>query len=433
MNNNYLVRNHRDFSFTVSSADKEYLIINNKKYLDMTAGTTHFATLGYNDTRIINQIQKQLKKFTHVDYKKWIDPNVIRLSKIIGSNSPSNCNQVYFAGNSGGEACEAAMKLSYQYHYNNGDKKKVWFISRNQSYHGSSNDALALGERPNLSFYKPILNHKRAKVSMHHPLKLKKRNETLEDYTNRCVLELENKIISIGPEKVSAFIGETIMGGLVGDVPPAKNYWKKISQVCKKYNVHLILDEVYCGTGSTGKYFCYEYDNVEPDFVYIGKTLAAGYGALSAVITKKKIIEKILNSHGMLQHSTTFQAHSLNLSAALAVQNICSKKSFLQNVEKKGKYIQKIINSELISNPFFVNVRGRGLRISLEYKCNDMNLFGNTIENILFNKYNIITSGKWHRISITPPLTINFKQIDYYLDKMIQEFKNLSKNWRKNV
>lgn len=430
LNKYNLIRNHKDFSFTVKKADKEYLYINNDKYLDMTAGITHFAILGYNKKEIIRAIKIQLKKFTHIDYKKWIDPNVYSLSNIISKNSPSKCNQVYFCGNSGGEACETALKMSYQYHFLNGDKQKTWFISRNQSYHGSSNDALALGERPNLSFYNLMLNNKRAKIQMHHPLKLKKINETNENYTDKCVKELEDKILKIGPERVAGFVGETIMGGLVGDVPPNKNYWKKISKICRKYNVHLILDEVYCGTSSSGKYFCYEYDEVAPDITYIGKTLGAGYGALSAVICKKKIIDTIFNKHGRLEHSTTFQAHSLNLAAALEVQKICSKKYFINEVYKKGEYMRNVLKSELESNPFFLNVRGRGLRMSLEYDCKNKNNFGSTIEKNLFNNYKIVTSGKWHRISITPPLTINFDQINFYLDNLIKEFKKVSKSWK---
>ena len=97
-----------------------------------------------------------------------------------------------------------------------------------QSYHGSTADALALGERPNLEFYRKGLSKFRARINMHHPKYLMKKDETLDQYAKRSAKELEQKIIEIGPEKVCGFVAETIMGGLVGDVPPAPNYWKYI-------------------------------------------------------------------------------------------------------------------------------------------------------------------------------------------------------------
>ena len=135
-------------------------------------------------------------------------------------------NKVYFSGNSGAEACEAALRMSYQVHYDLGKPKKRWFISRTQSYHGSTADALSLGERPNLEFYRKGLSNKRARIEMHHPKYLMKKGESLNDYAKRSALLLEKKILQIGPENVAGFVGETIMGGLVGDVPPAPSYWK---------------------------------------------------------------------------------------------------------------------------------------------------------------------------------------------------------------
>ena len=111
------------------------------------------------------------------------------------------------------------------------------------------------------------------------------------EYSKRSAKELEQKIVSIGSENICAFVAETISGGLVGDVPPTKNYWKEIRKICNKYNIHLILDEVWCGTGTTGKSYCFDWDNITPDFVFLSKTLAAGYGALSAVVTTNKISE----------------------------------------------------------------------------------------------------------------------------------------------
>ena len=228
----------------VSNADGVYIYKKNgEKLLDTTAGGTSYSILGWNHPEINSAIKEQLNRFGHLDYKLWSDENTEDLADLLLSRAEHGLDRVYFSGNSGAEACEAAMKMSYQVHFDLGKPEKKWFISREQSYHGSTADALALGERPNLEFFRPMLSPYRARIPMHHPLYLKGENETSDDYAKRSANELEEKILEIGPDKVSGFVGETIMGGLVGDVPPAKNYWKYIREVCNRYDVHLILDE----------------------------------------------------------------------------------------------------------------------------------------------------------------------------------------------
>ena len=402
---------------------------NGRKILDLTGGINSHAILGYGNKKVINAIKKQADLFTHVDYKFWNDENLLKLSNTILKNSNNGLSSVYFAGNSGSEACEAALLMSYQSHYITGNKKKKYVISREQSFHGSTTGALSLGERKNTIFYSKNFNLKRIKIPMHHPLYLKRKNENLDDYAKRSAKYLESAILKIGPKNVGAFVGETIMGGLVGDVPPAPNYWKYIQKICNKYNVHLILDEVYCGTGSSGKYFCFDWDKIKPDFIFIGKTLAAGYGALSAVITTKKI-EKILKSSGRLQHNTTYQGHSLSAAAAYEVQKIVNKKSFLDKVNTIGKFMRKNLTKELKNHPFFRQIRGRGLRFSFEYDCKDRNNFSNKLYSNLLEKYNILTSTKFHRICFTPPLILSRKQAENSLDILISEFKKTSLKWR---
>jgi len=411
----------------VNKADGVYIYTENgKKLLDTTAGGTTYSILGWNHQEINSAIKEQLKRFSHLDYKLWSDRNTESLAKLLLSKAEHGLDRVYFSGNSGAEACEAAMKMSYQAHYDLGNPEKKWFISREQSYHGATSDALALGERPNLEFFRPMLSPYRAMIPMHHPLYLQRKDETLDDYAKRSAKELEDKILEIGAKNVAGFVGETIMGGLVGDVPPAPNYWKYIREVCDRYDVHLILDEVYCGTGTTGKIYCCDWDGIKPDFVFIGKTLAAGYGALSAVITSSEIESVIRLGQGRLQHTTTHQAHSISVAAALAVQKIIHNDNFLEGVHSLGKYMRKILAQELGNHPFFYDVRGRGLRFSLEYRCKEKNKFGNKLKIEMEKKHNILIDAKWHRVSFSPSLILSKDIADYILDGFVSTFKNVA-------
>ena len=406
-----------------------YLYTKNKKFLDMTGGSTSYAILGWSHPLVNKALKNQLKKFSHIDYKAWSDVNLEKLSNVLCKNKKHNLDRVYFSGNSGAEACEAALRMSYQIHYDLGKHSKKWFISRTQSYHGSTADALALGERPNLEFYRKGLSKFRSRIEMHHPIYLRKNGETVDQYAKRSANLLEQRILEIGPENVAGFVGETIMGGLVGDVPPAKNYWKYIRKICDKYDVHLLLDEIYCGTGSSGKMYCCDWDDVSPDFIFIGKTLAAGYGALSAVITSRKFESIIKKYQGRLQHTTTYQGHSLSAAAALAVQKIVNQKKFLNHVNFLGNHMRNILISELKNHEFYFDVRGRGLRFSFEYDCFQKDLFSEKLGEIMKNKYSILISSKFHRVCFTPPLILSKKQSEFVLETYIKEFKNLSSTW----
>jgi adenosylmethionine-8-amino-7-oxononanoate aminotransferase len=415
---------------TVARAEGNYIYTTDgTKILDVTAGGTSHAIVGWGHPSVVAAITAQLSRFTHMDYKIWRDEHVEQLASLLVSRAGHGLDRVYFCGNSGAEACEAAMKMSYQVHQDLGRKTRRWFISHTESYHGATSDALALGQRPNLEFYRQMLSPYRALIPMHHPYKLREAGETVDDYARRSAAILEAKILEIGPENVCAYLGETMMGGLIGDVPPAPNYWRYVRAVCDKYDVHLILDEVYCGTGSSGRIYCCDWDDVRPDFVFIGKTLAAGYGAVSAVITSSDIEGVIARVQGRLQHTTTFQAHSLGIAAALAVQTLIHDDDFLAHVVDLGQFMRSTIETELSSHPFFVNVRGRGLRFSFEYACPRQNEFGMALANRILTDHHIFTSIKWHRANFTPSLTLTRAQAEQALDVFIAEFKTQAASW----
>lgn len=417
----------------IISGDGMYLRTKSgKKYFDMTGGFTAHAVLGWGNKKIIESIHKQLCKVPHIDYKTFVDDNRSKLASILLKDSIHGLDRIFLCGGSGGEACEAAMHLSYQTHYLKGLREKQWFISRTQSYHGATTDCMAIGERPNLNFYSPLFPEKRAKIQEHNKFRHLKENESEIEYGQRCALELEKKILEIGSEKVCAFIGETIMGGLVGDVPPTSNYWFEIKKICEKYNVHLIVDEVWCGCGVSGKNFCIDWDKVTPDFIFLGKTFAAGYMPISGVVTSSKIEEVIKSTSGRLENSTTFQGHSACVAAALSCQEIINQEGFLEEVQRKGKKLRVSLEQLLIDHPFYNNVRGRGMRNSLEYSCKEQNLFGIAVAEEMKEKYSTLINGKWHRFTFSNSMLISDIELDRFLEQFTTVFKNIANKWDNN-
>lgn len=397
--------------------------------LDMSGGDTSHMVLGWNHPQINEAIHGQLKKFSHLDYKAWKDPNVEKLAALLTKEGASGLDKAYFCGNAGSEACETAMKMSYLVHKAKGFAGKTKVIGRLQSYHGSSTDTMSLTDRPNLQIHKPFFLDNKLFVSEHNIYRQGRQDESSAEYVKRCLDEIEQTIEANDPDTIMAFLGETMMGGLVGDVPPEPGYWSGVRALCDKYNIHLILDEVYCGTGTSGKYHCFEYDDVVPDFLMISKSLAAGYAPLSAVLTHSKYETLIHNSYdGRLAHSTTMQAYSLGVAAAIQVQSIIGEQEFLDGVYEKGVYFRGLIEASLRESAAFDNIRGRGLRFSVEHKTQDLDGFSRYIKQGMMEA-GINVNAKWHRSSFTPSLLITKAQIERVADQFIHVFKQAEKHY----
>jgi adenosylmethionine-8-amino-7-oxononanoate aminotransferase len=414
----------------IKTAEGIYLVTDDgRRLMDATAGSTSFAVLGYDHPEVLDAMREQMERFCHVDYNVWRNRTLEELADLLVSQAPAGLDRVYFCGNSGSEAIEAAMKLSYQVQYDAGKPEKSWFISREQSFHGATLQGIAMSELPILEFYENILPQRRARIPQHHALYWQEPKESLDDYARRGAKDLEAKIMEIGPERVCAFVGETMLGSLVGDVPPAPNYWRYIREVCNRYGVHLILDEIYCGNGRTGRSYCCSWDEVIPDFICLGKPLAAGYVPLSAVVTKREFEQTIANGQGRIQHGHTHQGHSLAAAAALAVQKVIHRPETLRHIETLGKHCRARLKSRLSEHPIYRDIRGRGLLFSLEYDLPRQPEFSAKIAEIMERRHGILVNAKWHRVSFTPPYTITTEEAERLIDAVADTIEELADGW----
>ena len=309
-------------------------------------------------------------------------------------------------------------------------KKKNIFISRNESYHGISLLAQTAGDRKHLKYFSPLYSNKNIKIRPHDPLHEKKKNETNNQYLQRSINDFKKKIKIIGSQRIFAFLGEPIMGQLQGDIPPLKNYWKEIRKLCTKNNIHLIMDEIYTGTGICGHYNCFSWDNFEPDFLLLGKTLSAGYVPLSAVLHNSEIEKLIKSKSGRVSFSTTHQGHSLGVASALAVQNIIINQKKTLHAYDLGNYFIKNLSDELKPVDQIKSCHGRGLRFSVEYNTNDNTNFSKKLYFRMKEKYRILLDIKWHRAGFRPSFLVDKKTADFVIDSFSKEIKELSKKFK---
>ena len=157
------------------------------------------------------------------------------------------------------------------------------------------------------------------------------------------------------------------MGATAGAVTATPGYFSRIREICDRYGIHLILDEVMCGTGRTGSMMAYQQEHIIPDIVTMAKGLAAGYQPIGALLCRPEIIETIRNNSGFFQHGHTFMGHATAVAASLATLKAIRKENLLENVVQRGKQIRAGLRNALGEHPFVGDIRGRGLFIGVEF------------------------------------------------------------------
>ena len=335
-----------------------------KQYLDASGGAA-VSCLGHEHPRVIRAIKKQadLPEYAHTSF--FTTPAAEELANFLIDRAPAGLDRVYFLS-SGSEAIEASLKLARQYFVEIGQSQRSYFIARRQSYHGNTLGALAVGgnearREPFLPILVPAYH-----VSPCYAYREQNPDETEEGYADRLASELESKILELGADKVAAFIAETVVGATLGAVPPVRTYFQKIREVCNKYKVLLILDEVMCGMGRTGRLYACAEDNVSPDLLVIAKGLGGGYQPIGAMIVSQSIYRTILNGSGSFQHGHTYIGHVLACAAALEVQKTIEEENLLENVTTRGEQLRSRLEDVLGNHPNVGNIRGRGLLVGVE-------------------------------------------------------------------
>src|SRR5690606_16889929 len=160
----------------------------------------------------------------------------------------------------------------------------------------------------------------------------------------RVADELESEILRLGPDTVAAFIAETVVGATLGAQPPVPGYFKRIREICDRYGVLLILDEVMCGMGRTGTLHACEQEGVAPDLMAIAKGLGGGYQPIGAVLLSDGIFDAFANGSGFFQHGHTYMAHPMAAAAGLAVQDVIRHDNLLENVRTMGAHLSRRLN-----------------------------------------------------------------------------------------
>ncbi|MBV1868553.1 MAG: aspartate aminotransferase family protein [Marinosulfonomonas sp.] len=335
-----------------------------KQYFDGSGGAA-VSCLGHGDADVTGAIKAQLDKvaFAHTGF--FTSEPAEELADKLIEHAPEGLERVYFVSG-GSEAVEAALKLARQYFVEIGQDTRHRVIARRQSYHGNTLAALATGGNMwRRAPFEPLMlgtTH----ISPCYEYRDRQPGETAQAYGERAAGELETEILRLGPDTVMAFVAEPVVGATLGAVPAVQGYFKRIREICDRYGVLLILDEVMCGMGRTGSMFACEQDGISPDILTIAKGLGAGYQPIGAMLCSQKIYAAIKDGTGSFQHGHTYIGHPTACAAALAVVCKLTDGGLAQHSGELGKKLQQALMDRFGQHQYVGDIRGRGLFQGLE-------------------------------------------------------------------
>lgn len=334
------------------------------RYLDGCSGAL-VANLGHGREDIARAIADQAARLAYVHAGAFTTEPAETLARMLAALAPGDLNRVFLVSG-GSEATETALKMARQYWVGRGRPEKYLVISRRLSYHGATLGALAMsGHAARRRPYRPLLAdfpqippcyHYRCPFCAHEP-----------DCNLRCADALEEEILRVGPEYVAAFIAEPVVGAAAGATTPPPGYFEAVRQICDRYDVLFIADEVMTGFGRTGRMFGIEHWAAVPDIIATGKGLSAGYAPLGAVIAREEIYRTTQSGSGGFIHGFTYSGHPPSAAAGVAVLTILQEEGLVEAAARQGEYLKAALLRLQDRHPIIGEVRGKGLMLGLEF------------------------------------------------------------------
>ncbi|MED0675760.1 MULTISPECIES: aspartate aminotransferase family protein [Aneurinibacillus] len=350
---------------TVSHGRGVYLYdTEGKAYIDGCSGAIT-ANIGHGVQSVIDAMKEQAQKVSFTYRSQFTSDAAEELATKLASWAPGDLDYVFFV-NSGSEATETAMKIAIQYWQEQGRTGKNKILSRWMSYHGITLGALSMsGHILRRKRFIPLLEEF---PSVEPPYCYRcPFGSTYPSCDLLCANQLEQAIHRIGADNIAAFIAEPIIGASAGAVTPPPYYYQRIKEICERYEILFIADEVMTGNGRTGKPFGIDHWGVVPDLMALGKGMSAGYTPMAATIASKRIIDVIAAGSKSIMSGHTFSANPQSAAVSLAVMKYIEDHRLIGKVEERGQQLIAGLQALMQKYEIIGDVRGKGLLCGMEF------------------------------------------------------------------
>ena len=411
------------------------------KYFDASSGPIT-CNIGHANPKVLEAIKNQSEKVCFASHAFFENKPNRDLAKNLVNLTGEKYDQAFFVSG-GSEAIEASFKLARQYSMVCGQTKKHKIIARAPSYHGSTMGAFSASDDTEMKENFQNLT----KISIKVPAPLAYRvpdNFDVLSYARFCLDELERTIIEEEPEEVLAFILEPVGGLSTGALVAPDFYYKSVREICDKYGVLLIYDEVMSGAGRTGRFLAADHwEGSDPDLVILAKGLCAGYSPLGALLAPNSIVEPVVSSGGFL-HGHTYASNPLSCAIANAVLNEVVENNLVENARVVGDYLKEGLENLASQLSIIGDVRGRGLLLAVEvvqdkttksifnadqraiYRISELGIKNGIL--LYTRKTSRGENGEW--LMIAPPLISTTAHCDEFLSKLFETLKEFEKEQR---
>ena len=385
---------------------------------------------GHSKKELIDAIIKQTKKLQHSSLFNFTNEPAEILAKKLTKLTPS-MSQAFFSDN-GSTSMEIAIKMAIQYWSNLGFRKKIKIAALENGYHGDTFGAMSIGYVPEFfsKFKSKLFSVIQFPVPNAYHLP---KGKSLNEYMNNCLEKIEKKLST--DDSIAALVmesGAQVAGGVI--IYP-KGFQKQISNICRKYGVLLVLDEIATGFGRLGSMIEYTNQNCQPDIVSFGKMLTGGYLTFAATLTTKKISDSFLGNYSEMKH--LFHGHTYTgnpIAASLAIENLrlYEKTKLIQKIQKTSKIFENRMN-EFYDFELVGNVRHKGMLMGIELvddkiKKNPIKTT-RSINKIVFDegkKHNIFFRTLGNIIMLVPPLAISKNELNLLINGTLKTIKGIS-------
>jgi adenosylmethionine-8-amino-7-oxononanoate aminotransferase len=335
-----------------------------RRYLDASGGPV-LVNIGHGVEEVVEAMAAQGRQVAYIHATMFTSQAIEDYSNALAEVVPLPDPRFFYLC-SGSEATETAIKFARQVQVDRGEAGRYLIISRWRSYHGTTLGTLAISGRPGLrSLYLPMMHDMphipppycyRCPFGLEHP-----------SCGIACAIALEDQIKILGADTVAAFIAEPISGASLAAAVPPPEYWPLVREICDRYRLLLIDDEVMTGFGRAGRWFAIETWGVTPDVMTMAKGAAGGYWPLSITAVKREHVEVMRQGRGDFSHGGTFSHHAMGAAAGLATLRYIQEHDLIAASASKGGQLKAKLQAALGDHPHVGDIRGQGLMLGLEF------------------------------------------------------------------
>lgn len=400
-----------------------------KRYIDACSGPVA-CNIGHGIKEIADEMAMQADRIAFVFRSQFTNKPIEKLATVISKMAPGNLKRIIFA-TSGSDATEIASKIARHYHLERKDDKRYLIVSRWLSYHGMTLEALSMSghvmRRKN--FVPNLLNYPKIPACYCYRCPL---NMKYPGCQVACAHKLEEEIQLIGPEYISAFIAEPVVGAAAGAISSPPEYFSVIREICRRYRILFIADEVMTGFGRTGKNFALDHWDVVPDIIIFAKGAGAGYWPIAGAIISENIHSVLRDGSGTFFPGYTYMATPMMGAVGLKVLEYLNNHHLIEHVEKTGPYLIKRLES-LRDHDIVGDVRGIGFLTGIEFVKDKVSkapfhfkeyakVANLVVERAFDNGLMVYPGGgtvdgfKGDHILVAPPLVTQKKEIDIIVE-----------------